>query len=527
MRTDSPATLKTMDTQKLIARFLPSLTDFAFLAPMVLLFSLMDGTRALLSDGDPGWHIRTGDWILANGRVPTKDLFSFTMPGKPWFAWEWLWDVVVAWLHQHGGMAAVLLFSVFVISLTFAVLFRVVRRQAGNDFLAFGVTLLAVAGASLHFLARPHVVTLLFVVILYWILDRARTAGPRLLLAATVLVMLWANLHAGFVAGIMIAGAYACGELAAFVVAPPGEEARISLGNFGRYALATVACLLAALVNPYGYHLFQHIYTFLASPFNLQHVAEFHVVDFRTPPGRAFEIMLILGAIAAFVRLRRRELTDPILFVLWAHLALTAQRNVPIFMIVVAPSVGFALHEMVRALKTAPVAGWIRRAAAGFDRSAEEFAENDRIERFHLISVAALVLLFLLLRAPGAPAKFRAEYSKQSYPDAAVAAFTQLGPSARVFTNEIWGGYLIYRLYPSARVFVDGRIDFYGTDHAQAVMDALAGKDTWEGFFQRYGVNAALIPADGPLAAVLRQSQRWEPVYGDGTVAVFRLRSGN
>lgn len=516
-----------MDTQKLIHRFLPSLTDFAFLAPLVLLFSLMNGTKTLLADGDTGWHIRTGDWILENGRVPTTDLFSITKAGQPWFAFEWLCDVVFAWLHRHGGMAAVLLASILVICLTFALLFRVVRSQCGNDFIAFAATLLAVAGSSLHFLARPHVFTLLFIVILYWILERARTAGPGLLLAAPVLMVLWVNMHAGFIAGILIVAAYACGELTTFLVAPQGEETRPALRSFCRYSLAAAACVLAALVNPYGYHLLAHLCSFLTNPFQLQHVVEYQAVDFRTPAGRCFEVMLILGAIAAFVRIRRREFAYPFLFVVWAHLALTSQRHVPIFMIVMAPSVALALHEMVSAIRSAPVAGWMRRAAASFDRSAGEFAANDRIERFHLVSAAALVLLLLVIRQPGAPAKFRAEYDRQTYPEGALAAFAQLGPSARVFTTDLWGGYLIYRLYPAVRVFVDGRIDFFGAQHGQAVLDALAGKDNWQDTFQRYGVNAALIPAGVPLAAILKQSKRWEPVYGDGTVAIFRMRAEN
>lgn len=516
-----------MDAQKLVYRFFPSLTDFAFLTPLVLLFSLMNGTRTLLADGDTGWHIRTGEWILENGRVPTSDLFSFTKAGQPWYAWEWLWDVVFAWLHRHGGMAAVLLASIFVICLTFALLHRVVRSQCGNDFIAFATTLLAVAGSSLHFIARPHVFTLLFIVILYWILERARTAGPGFLLAVPLLMVLWVNTHAGFIAGILIVAAYACGELTAFLVAPGGEEKGPALRRSWRYFLAAAACVLAALANPYGYHLLAHIWSFLTNPFQLRNIVEYQAVDFRTPAGRCFEVMLILGAIAAFVRMRRREFTYSILFVVWAHLALTSQRHIPIFMIVMAPSVALALHEMVSAVGSAPVAGWMRRAAATFDRYAGEFASNDRIERFHVVSVAALVLVFWVIRLPGAPAKFRAEYDRQTYPEGALAAVAQLGPSARVFTNDLWGGYLIYRLYPKVRVFIDGRIDFFGAQHGQAVLDALAGKGTWQETFQRYGVNAALIPTDVPLAAILKQSRRWEPVYGDGTVVVLRLRADN
>ncbi|MEN6533453.1 MAG: hypothetical protein ABFD89_07310, partial [Bryobacteraceae bacterium] len=77
-----------------IIRVLPSLTDLAFLMPLVFLFVRMKGVTALLGDGDTGYHIRAGDWMLANGRVPDHDIFSFTRAGEPWFAWEWLWDVM-------------------------------------------------------------------------------------------------------------------------------------------------------------------------------------------------------------------------------------------------------------------------------------------------------------------------------------------------------------------------------------------------------------------------------------------------
>ena len=80
-------------------RLMPSLTDLAFLMPVVFLFTRMDGLRTLLGDGDTGFHIRTGDFIRSTGRVPTVDIFSFTMPDQPFFAWEWLWDVGASLVH--------------------------------------------------------------------------------------------------------------------------------------------------------------------------------------------------------------------------------------------------------------------------------------------------------------------------------------------------------------------------------------------------------------------------------------------
>ena len=68
-----------------IFRLMPSLTDIAFLMPVMFLFTRMAGVRSLLGDGDTGWHIRTGEWILAHHQVPYVDMFSFTKPGEPWF----------------------------------------------------------------------------------------------------------------------------------------------------------------------------------------------------------------------------------------------------------------------------------------------------------------------------------------------------------------------------------------------------------------------------------------------------------
>ncbi|MDQ2840802.1 MAG: hypothetical protein M3Y72_07140, partial [Acidobacteriota bacterium] len=68
---------------RLISLF-PSLTDFAFLLPLVLVLFHPARLSMLLADGDTGWHIRTGDWILAHRAVPHVDLFSFTKPNEPW-----------------------------------------------------------------------------------------------------------------------------------------------------------------------------------------------------------------------------------------------------------------------------------------------------------------------------------------------------------------------------------------------------------------------------------------------------------
>src|SRR5450432_4730937 len=132
-----------------VVKFLPSLADFAFLMPIAFLFGCMDGAKTLLGDCDTGWHIRTGEWILAHGWVPSRDIFSFSKPGGPWFAWEWLSDVLFAKLNAAGGLQAVVLFSILLLSVTFALLFLVVKRKA-NAIVSISITMLAAAASSIQ-----------------------------------------------------------------------------------------------------------------------------------------------------------------------------------------------------------------------------------------------------------------------------------------------------------------------------------------------------------------------------------------
>src|SRR3954454_21886580 len=107
-------------------KLLPSLADFAFLMPIVFLFGRMDGAKSLLSDCDTGWHIRTGEWILANGWVPMHDIFSFSKPGAPWFAWEWLSDLIFAGITALGGLQLLVMCTVLMLSTIFTGLFLLV-----------------------------------------------------------------------------------------------------------------------------------------------------------------------------------------------------------------------------------------------------------------------------------------------------------------------------------------------------------------------------------------------------------------
>jgi len=512
-----------------ILRLMPSLTDVAFLLPLILLFGGLEGVRNMLGDGDTGWHVRIGDWILAHHQVPRQDMFSFTKPGQPFFAWEWLWDVGAASLHQHWGMGAVVLASLLVISFTIALLYRLVYRRCGNPLVSIVLTGLAAAAASIHWFARPHLITMLLLVVFLAILERVREGGTWLLWTLPVLMIPWANLHGGFLIGIVILGTYAAGELLRAIVIPLGEERRASLRMALCYVAATLGCALASLVNPYGYRLYTHLIEYFGDPYAMKYIQEFQATNFHTPPAMFLEIMLILGLGAALWYGRRRQFTEVLMIAGLGHLSLVVVRNMPIYALAVAPIIAVPLVAWLKALAEAPIAQWIKTVFGTFVEIGEELIPFERPWRVHVAPVVGMLLLTIAIASPLAGLKFKPVYDPKAYPEKALAALDPatagqlFEPAQRIFTQDEWGDYLIYKLSPRGfKVFVDGRSDFYGGKFGQEYIDVLDVKYTWQQTLDRYGVDTILMPTDAPLAGALKESRRWRVAYDDGMAIVFR-----
>jgi hypothetical protein len=227
---------------------------------------------------------------------------------------------------------------------------------------------------------------------------------------------------------------------------------------------------------------------------------------------------------AAVWNLRQGRFTEALLVFVWAHGALLAGRNVPIFAIAAAPPVAAAIQQWLLRLPNLNVAAWLRAAARKFNRMAQDTAQTEGIARLHLVSVLGVLLVAALIYAPHPPQKFRAEFDPNTFPDGALATLRS-DPAGRVFTHDEWGDYLIYRLYPAHKVFIDGRSDFYGDDFDNKCIDVLNVKYGWEKILGGFGVDTILLPPNAPLSGALKESSRWRLVYDDGIALVFRSAS--
>src|ERR1035437_8655178 len=142
--------------------------DLAFATACVTLFYclfLFQGYQKLFRDSDAGWHIRTGEAILATGNLPRTDPYSFTRGGQPWFAWEWMADVAVGAIHRTFGLKGVAVFYAAAISAGVWLWFRLHWALGGNFLVACAMAPLLLSTCNIHWLARPHVLSWIFVLL--------------------------------------------------------------------------------------------------------------------------------------------------------------------------------------------------------------------------------------------------------------------------------------------------------------------------------------------------------------------------
>ena len=508
-----------------IAAVLPSLTDVMFLMPLAFLFARAEGARDMI-EGDTGWHIRAGEWMLAHGQVVRTDSFSFTKPGEPWFAWEWLWDVGAALLHQRWGLGAVVLASLLVLCVTSALLFRLVLRYCPYRIPAAAITFVALAATSVHWWARPHLLSWLFTVVTLWVIAWHESGERRLLWTLPFLTALWANVHGGFLIVLIILGCYA----AAYVLAGLLEYLKNGATGTAKlatpYALTALACLMASFANPYTYALHLHVFGFLGGSAPIfQNVAEWQSISFHHPAALFVEALLAGAGISIVQSLRHGRYAEVLLMLGWMHMALRAARHIPVFALVAAPVIARAVTELAAEM-AANLSGGLGAAWSGLLRFESDFAAIDRWPRVYLTSavVTGLVIWAALLPAP--PDKLTAIFSPKRYPVKAIDSLSAKAFEGRVFTDDEWGDYLIYRLTPSVKVFIDGRADFYGGKHMEEYLEILACKHDWDRRLAVHKIDRVLLPAGHCLATTIKESLRWSTVYDDGTSILFRRREG-
>lgn len=449
-------------------------------------FLLLFAGNKLLGDPDTLWQITVGQWIIDHRAVPETDIYSFTMRGQPWISTQWLAQLLYAKAYAVAGWSGPVVLAAGAIAAAFALLAKFLSAR-----LTPAATMIIVAGAlllaSAHLLARPHVLAL--PVLVAWVggliaaADRGEAPSPWLL----PLMTLWANLHGGFVFGLVL-------------IAPIALDGVWRKESAARKALAwrwtgfACAALAASCITPYGWNALLASGKILSLGEALPLITEWHPVSF----GRlgTFEISL-LGVLG--LALWRGIVLPPLRIALLLgllHMALSATRNLEVLALV-GPIVLAA--PLARQIGGPEDAGESRRPALLYAAAA--------------LGICATTLLAVSF-GYYAPAD-------RNSPVAAVTELKRLHLS-RIFNDYDFGGYLIAHDVPT---FIDGRTELFGEKFVvdQHRASELIDPDQFFTLLNDYKIEATLLRTQSAAAKLLDHLDGWRKVYDDG-IATIHLR---
>lgn len=495
----------------------PSVAHLIFVAVLcALLFTSL--SVKLLGDAGIGWHIRTGQQILHTHSIPRVDSFSSVMHGKPWFAWEWLYDVIVGFLESVYGLNGPVWLTAIVIAAVFSWMFRLVVSRGADLIAALVFVLLAISASMIHFLVRPHVLSWLFTLIWFWILDSTeqdsfggRDIHQRKLWLLPLLMLLWVNVHGGFLLGFALLTIYGLGALWTWWRTNESrlEESLQKIGAGKRIRDLTLVSIVSActsLLNPYGWKLHEHIYRYLANRFLMDHIDEFQSPNFHGVAQRCFLLLLLLVVGVVIVRGRQLRLSQALAILLAIYSGLYASRNIPIASI----------------LLTMIIAPLFPRISS-FRGFTGRMAKVESELRGHLWPLVAVLLTGVIVANSGRVGSKQlvsAHFDPSRMPVGAVSFLRDQHIEGPILGPDYWGGYLIYELYPRNRVVIDDRHDLYGENFLRSYLSMIHVEPGWENFLLLHR-DCVLLPRKSALAAILAKTAEWQSVYSDDVAIVF------
>ncbi len=456
-------------------------------------------TKLSVLDLDVWWHLSVGNWILQHHSFPHHGIFSRTAANRPWMAYSWGYEVLLARSYDWFGFLGMALYGT---ALTLAValtLFWMVHRLSGRFWIAWALSIAAFSAFLFNIMPRPVFFSMmLYAVTLALILQAHRSGRVQLLYWLPLIFLLWANLHIQFVYGLMTVGLLAGINLLQRLA----ERLHFYSDNLALPSLPLAppfvilaGCVAATCVGPYSYHPYGLILGYSSSKIFYSMITELQALSFE---GVSHFVELLLASVAFFA-LGWRKKIDPFQLALMTIASVFAFRTTrdAWFLCITAIAI-------------------IADASAAPDRS----VQRARLPEFGVVALASMILLLLVARNTDFNSRGLDALISQEFPVDAVNFLRRNPVAGPLYNGFDWGGFLIF-YFPQYPVAIDGRGDLYG--------DTLAGK-----FYSTEVVNTppsedpylneaglVILKNTVPLAKLLPTDQRFRVIYRDQIATVL------
>jgi hypothetical protein len=409
---------------------------------------------------DLAYQVRTGDMILATGRIPSVDTFTFTVAGTPWVDQQWLAQVKLAAGFGLGGWELLAVLRAALVAFTFGAAAATALVQGASRRTAAILALLAFVISAPALALRPQLFGIALFAGLLWIVA-VRDRHPRLLILAPVMVAVWANVHGSFFLGPMLLGYAWLDDLAR------GRPARPAL-------LALVTGTAATLVNPFGPGVWAYTAGIGADPEITAQVSEWQHTSPLTAPGLLFYVSVVAAAAVAWLRRGRLRWPDWLWLVTLFAIGAWTERGLAWWPLGAVPVVALAL------------------ATGGAPATAAR--RENRLNTAVVGVLAAAVVLALPWWRPIDPLTGRAGLLTYAPSDLAQALRARIQPGTRVFTPQVWASWFEWSV-PDGRYFLDSRFELFPPEIWEGYDVIAAGGPGATAALEDWDVEVLVLPA--------------------------------
>ncbi len=466
----------------------------------------------MLDDPGLGWHLRNVDAMLDQKAWLEADPFSGPRGGATWLTNQWLGDLVL-WLGERwGGLEGIAAVTTLVIAGTMRLLYGMLRNDGLSAPAAFLWAILAALGTSSSWVARPNVWTIPFVLITARVCEKLHREELTWRRACWLWPMfaIWANMHGGFVAGLMVLAATWGIEAASAIGGWELAQRAAAWRRLRPLSAIAAGAALATLCNPYGWRLYPWVFWLLGDAFFMQLHTEWHSPDFHAQGAGRVELLIILFPVLLGLSRHRPNLVLLGLSTLWLHYSLEGRRYVPLWVVVVTPLLARTSVEidgLSRLAERLRVSQDVRALLSARPRHAGWLAS----------SLVAIALLGWARWGPD-----YARHEPENLPTAALDKLIALHGGRNIFHAYNWGGYLTWHGWPELRNWIDDRNEVQGREHIEDYFAILRTAPGWHDRLEQRNVELVCIPPNVPLAYRLAEAtQTWRELHRDHFAVLF------
>jgi hypothetical protein len=491
----------------------PNTSDIVFLVILVVALTP-------ICSYDVWWHLEAGEIIVETGAIPTSDPFSFTSEGKPWIAHEWLSEVIFYSLYSLGSFALLILMKALIVALSMFLIYKIMLKESHNPFISLILTPIITANISLIWTVRPHIFSLIFFAVYLFILLDFQKKPTRRIWVLTPLIIIWANLHGGFILGLLLVFTF----LASFVVNAffrKTKDSELQKAQAKTLFKVLILSTLVVLFNPNTLELLIYPLQYVGSNIHTSFIAEWKAPLIGAMPLLETLLGLIIFALA-FSKKRKRS-SDLLLISVFGFLAIDAYRSVPLFAFAAAPFLARQLPDAISSFaeaisKNRKALSSLRVIIQGYIQSRSPWLiGREKKNRYHTIAIiAVLIISFMFLQTD---AEDNVRWTK--YPTNASDYLSENNLSGNIFSLYRWGGYLIWNQHPNSKVFIDGRADVHGAQVLEDYAIIKSAGEDWGSKIEEYGVEFVLLDKESPLVYRLENNETWSLLLKDDTSILF------